>query len=78
MEIKKGKKEIKLHGNRETAIVEVLFSNYTLFVFKGELSQNDILIKYASGKGRLRTPKHIHWAVDILLKQQGNRELISI
>jgi len=48
---------------------------YVLGIYKGSLSQFDIVIKYrqktSSGKwSRIRTPKHIHWAVDILMKMQ--------
>ncbi len=49
--------------------------NFILAVYKGNLSEFDLLIKYRqkdnttkSGWSRLRTPKHIHWAVDILIK----------
>ncbi len=42
-------------------------------IYQGSLSPYDILIKYRQfedGKwSRIRTPKHIHWAVDILIKQ---------
>ncbi len=42
-------------------------------IYKGTLSDFDILIKYRqleNGKwSRIRTPKHIHWAVDLLIKQ---------
>jgi len=48
---------------------------FILAVYKGNLSDYDLLIKYRqkdnkskSGWTRLRTPKHIHWAVDILIK----------
>lgn len=45
---------------------------YILGIYQGSLSAYDILIKYRqleNGKwSRLRTPKHIHWAVDILIK----------
>ncbi len=45
---------------------------YVLAIYQGSLSEHDILIKYRqleNGKwSRLRTPKHIHWAVDILIK----------
>lgn len=45
---------------------------YLLGVYKGTLSEYDILLKYRQKEGerwsRLRTPKHIHWAVDILIK----------
>ena len=46
--------------------------SYIIAVYQGTLSKFDILIKYKQkikGKwSRLRTPKHIHWAVDILIK----------
>lgn len=46
--------------------------SYILGVYKGSLSEYDILIKYRqleNGRwSRQRTPKHIHWAVDILIK----------
>ncbi len=49
--------------------------NFILAVYKGSLSEFDLLIKYRqkdnttnSGWSKLRTPKHIHWAVDILIK----------
>ena len=42
-------------------------------IYQGSLSPFDVLIKYRQfedGKwSRIRTPKHIHWAVDILIKQ---------
>ena len=45
---------------------------YLLGVYKGSLSEYDILLKYRQKEGerwsRLRTPKHIHWAVDVLIK----------
>lgn len=46
---------------------------FILAVYKGNLSEFDLLLKYRQledGKwSRIRTPKHIHWAVDILIKQ---------
>ena len=45
---------------------------YILAVYQGTLSDYDLLIKYRqkeNGKwSRIRTPKHIHWAVDVLIK----------
>ena len=47
-------------------------------VYQGTLSKYDILIKYRQKeKGKwsnIRTPKHIHWAVDILIKMHADRE----
>jgi len=49
-------------------------------VYKGALSPLDILIKYRQKlkNGRwsnIRTPKHIHWVVDILMKTQTYEDL---
>lgn len=51
-----------------------------LAIYKGRLSKYDILVKYKqkskNGKwSRIRTPKHIHWTVDILLKMQSYKKL---
>ena len=47
---------------------------YIIGIYKGSISNFDILIKYRQktqkGWSRIRTPKHIHWAVDILMKMQ--------
>ncbi|MEK7227666.1 MAG: hypothetical protein AAB641_02130 [Patescibacteria group bacterium] len=52
--------------------------NYIISVYKGSISEFDILIKYRQKHGnkwsRIRTPKHIHWAVDILIKLYEDRE----
>ena len=54
---------------------------YVLAVYKGTLSEFDLLIKYRQkdesrtlGWSNIRTPKHIHWAVDVLLKMHSNEE----
>lgn len=54
--------------------------NYIVAVYQGGLSPYDILIKYRQRTkdnkwSRIRTPKHIHWAVDMLTKTYSNREL---
>lgn len=55
--------------------------HFQIGVFEGKLSPYDILIKYKqliNGKWtRPRTPKHIHWAVDILIKQNEMPEETS-
>lgn len=73
MEIRKGTQLIEKRTKK--AIIEFVFDNYIIYVFQGRLSQFDILIKYKKDGKRIRTPKHIHWAVDILMKMQGNEEL---
>jgi hypothetical protein len=51
--------------------------NYIVGVYQGSFSDFDILIKYRQKIddtwSRIRTPKHIHWAVDILIKLHEDR-----
>jgi len=54
--------------------------NYIVAVYQGSLSTYDIIIRYRqkiknNKWSNIRTPKHIHWAVDILTKLYANREL---
>jgi len=51
--------------------------SYIIGVYQGSLSEFDMLIRYRQkdangGWSRLRTPKHIHWAVDMLIKLHEN------
>jgi len=67
-------------GRRTTvsgiAIIELQFNNdYEMFIFQGRLSAFDIVIKYKSGFTRIRTPKHIHWVVDTLMKYQAEKTM---
>lgn len=59
-------------GQSPLAVFPVNGSFYVA-IYQGNLSPYDVLIKYRqfeNGKWSLiRTPKHIHWAVDILIKQ---------
>ena len=76
MKVVKGSKNKKINGENLTSIIDIEFDNkYTIYVFQGSLSENDIIIKYAEEGKRLRTPKHIHWAVDLLLKLQVEKDL---
>ncbi len=63
---------------RLTAIKEIRLDGVTIGVFPGSRGYNpdhDILIKYQEDGKRLRTPKHIHWVIDMLIKKEHNREL---
>ncbi len=60
--------------------VTLINNSYLMAAYKGSLSEFDILIKYRqklkNGKWSLiRTPKHIHWAVDVLIKMHNEKEL---
>ena len=73
MDIREGTQLIE-NGTKK-AIIEFVFNDYIIYVFQGNLSQFDIVIKYKKDGKRIRTPKHIHWVVDILMKMQGAEEL---
>lgn len=71
MELLEGKKY--KNRNTEKSIMDIKVDDiYTVYVFKGTLSKNDIVIKYSKFGRRMRTPKHIHWVIDMLLKEQKN------
>lgn len=68
-------------SKNKVSIIDFTVGCYAVSVFQGSISSNDILIKYkettSTKRTRLRTPKHIHWTVDLLLKKQGNEELTN-
>jgi len=62
-------------GGKNVTPIDVIKINdeYIVAVYEGTRSPADILIKYRQKNGewsRIRTPKHIHWVVDMLLKLQ--------
>ncbi len=54
-----------------------LNGEFILAAYQGTISEYDILIKYRQRIGgkwsRIRTPKHIHWTVDILIKMHSEK-----
>lgn len=69
---------MKVKDVEPLAIIEVN-ETYILGVYQGSLSDLDLLLKYRqkdektkSGWSRIRTPKHIHWAVDAIIKMHHN------
>ncbi len=69
----------KREGKEHTSIKEIkLPDGIIIGVFEGSRGANpnhDILIKYQEGGKRLRTPKHIHWVIDLLIKKEHDRDL---
>jgi len=66
-------------GMKAKSFKEFKLSDGTIIgIFQGERGQNpdlDILIKYQEPNKRVRTPKHIHWVIDLLIKKQYDRQL---
>jgi len=71
--------KFKREGKEHQSIKEIKLHDGTIIgVFEGNRGANpdhDILIKYQEKGKRLRTPKHIHWVIDLLIKKEHNREL---
>ena len=64
---------------RKYAIKEIPLSDGTIIgVFEGDrghIKDHDIIIKYKETNKQLRTPKHIHWVIDLLIKKEHNKKL---
>lgn len=71
---------MRVKGTEPLVTIEIN-NTYILGVYQGSLSDYDLLLRYRqkdrsskTGWSRIRTPKHIHWAVDVLIKMQFNEE----
>jgi len=65
-------------GGRAYSIKEIKLDGVTIGVFagnRGHIADHDIIIKYQEDGKRVRTPKHIHWVIDVLIKKEHNKEL---
>jgi len=71
--------EFNRKGQKHVAIKEITLQDGTIIgVFagnRGHIPEHDILIRYQEKGKRLRTPKHIHWVLDLIVKKEHNREL---
>ena len=65
-----------------TAIADISWNQYAISLFPGSRGINpqiDILIRYKGGTmRRMCSIKHIHWVVDLLIKNQSNQQLKQI
>ncbi len=68
---------VKMSFNKSGKVhepIQVFYINdtYIVGIYQGNLSEYDLLIKYKqkidNQYTRLRTPKHVHWAIDMLIK----------
>jgi hypothetical protein len=60
-----------------TAVASITIGSYTLNVYPGGYSAHDILMKYCGPYNltKQRTPKHLHWMIDTLIKKQARPEI---
>jgi hypothetical protein len=80
------KMDFKLEGKIIKPLqVYPINEKFILAVYQGKFSKLDMLLKYRqkikkNGIDRwssIRTPKHIHWAVDILIKMNQDKRLVE-
>ena len=64
---------------RKYSIKEISLPDGTIIgIFAGErghIPEHDILIRYQEKGKHIRTPKHIHWVIDLLIKKEHDRKL---
>lgn len=76
MSFKEKKKGIKV----KPISVMMVNDDFILAIYRGKKGKNDIIIRYRQKlKGgrwsQIRTPKHIHWTVDMLMKISHQKDL---
>ena len=75
----KKKKGETIRLPRKYSIKEIPLSDGTIIgVFEGDrgfIKDHDIIIKYKEQGKQVRTPKHIHWVIDLLIKKQHKPKL---
>ncbi|MEE1290600.1 MAG: hypothetical protein UHW86_06165 [Spirochaetota bacterium] len=70
---------IKIKGKTHPLLIQFPVNHHFIIgIYQGSLSCYDMIIRYRqlinNKWTRVRTPKHIHWAVDVLIKQNENSE----
>lgn len=69
-------------GEYITAFKEFELKNGTVIgVFQGSRGENpalDIIVKYREPGKRVRTPQHLHWAIDLLIKKEHDPNLTKM
>lgn len=82
MKIRNGKIPYKNYKKGDLSIIDIELDKYIISVYKGSKGENpesDIkIVYYENGKHKSgRTPKHIHWAVDLLIKKYFDKKLTN-
>ena len=72
-----GIQKMKRDSNEIISIMDISCTYENIYVFPGNLSQNDIVLKYKKNGTRRRTPKHIHFVIDLLIKKEHNDKLVK-
>jgi hypothetical protein len=65
-------------GGKGRSFKEFKVGDITIGVFQGSRNKNpelDIIVKYQKKGGNVRTPQHLHWAIDLLIKKEHDKEL---
>lgn len=88
LDFTKSLKDGRLRGftfpsNTEMLQLFKLGDEYVVAVFQGKISDYDMVVKFrqydknTNTWSRFRQPKHIHWTVDVLIKQEYNKTIVN-
>ena len=66
----------KTKNSSQVSLCDIYFVNedYALHIYQGGKNTNDIRLRYSRNKTLIRTPKHVHWMLDVLLKKEKYRK----
>jgi hypothetical protein len=69
-------------GQHINSFKEFILKNRTVIgVFQGSRGKNpslDIIVRYKEPGKQIRTPKHLHWAIDLLIKKEHEPRLTKM
>ena len=88
IDFSKSAREGRLQGitfpsNMDLLQLYKLGDEFVVAVFQGKISMNDMIVKFRQYDkmeakwSRFRQPKHIHWTVDVLIKQEHNKDTVN-
>ncbi len=62
----------KTRNSSEISDCDIYFIDYTysMHIYQGSKCLNDIRLRYKIGDSLIRTPKHMHWLLDLILKKE--------
>lgn len=70
-----------VRGERKAIDSRIINDKYIIAIYKGNFSEFDFRVGYREKDGYkwkgVRQGKHIHWAIEILLKKQKNKRIVT-
>lgn len=69
----------KSKNSTEISECDIYFvgTEYSLHIYTGSKNPNDIRLRYKKTDTQMRTPKHMHWLLDLILKKEKYPQLTN-